>query len=192
MDGLHNPHHDFELILYHMSQRVKNKADVHIVHYDRDRPDLISYEYNSPCAESVIDYADAMRLKLKLAGIRESTDLMYIFEDRSGVQASNDLKIQLNDVDQKGLKTSTVRLLKQETIRHIAHVNFNSVRYSQMIDKIGADVALEVFPTANVLLHHVVSAVAINQHRHNPNRWVNRVAQKLIDCGINTIDQLET
>jgi hypothetical protein len=61
-----------------------------------------------------------------------------------------------------------------------------------MIDEIGADVALEVFPTANVLLHYVVSAFAINQHRHKPNGWINRVTQKLIDCGINTIDQLET
>jgi hypothetical protein len=70
---------------------VNNKANVHIVHYDRGRPDLISHEYNSPCAESIIDYADAMQLKLKLAGIHDSTDLMTIFEDRSEVQASNGL-----------------------------------------------------------------------------------------------------
>jgi hypothetical protein len=37
-----------------------------------------------------------------------------------------------------------------------------------MIDEIGIDEEHRVFPTANVLLHHVVSAVAINQHRHKP------------------------
>jgi hypothetical protein len=60
-----------------------------------------------------------------------------------------------------------------------------------MIDEIGIDAEPEVFPTAHVLLHHVVSAVAINQHRHKPNRWVNKVTCKLIDCGITTINQLE-
>jgi hypothetical protein len=52
----------------------------------------------------IIDYADAIRLKLKLAGIHDSSDLMSIFEDRNGVEASAMIKTQLNDVDQKGLK----------------------------------------------------------------------------------------
>jgi hypothetical protein len=60
-----------------------------------------------------------------------------------------------------------------------------------MIDEIGNDEQPEVFPTANILLHHVVSAVAINQHRHKPNRWVNKVTHKLITCGITTSNQLE-
>jgi hypothetical protein len=49
-----------------------------------------------------------------------------------------------------------------------------------------------VFPTANVLLHHVVSAVVINQHRHKPNRWVKKVTHKLIICGITTNEHLES
>jgi hypothetical protein len=53
-----------------------------------------------------------MQLKFKLAGIYDSTDLMTILDDRTEAQASNVFKIQLNDVDQKGIKTSTVRILK--------------------------------------------------------------------------------
>jgi hypothetical protein len=60
-----------------------------------------------------------------------------------------------------------------------------------MIVEIGVDAEPEIFPTAHVLLHHIVSAVAINQHRHKPNRWVNKVTRKLIECGITTINQLE-
>jgi hypothetical protein len=187
----HNTDRDFDLIMYHTSQRVNNRGNVHVIHYDRERPDLISHEYDSPCAESIVDYADAMRLKLKLAGIHDSSDLMTIFEDRTDVEAAVVLKAQLNDVEQRGLKTSTVRLLKEETFRHKSHAIHNSIRYDQMIDEIGVDDAIETFPTANILLHHVVSAVSINQHRHKPNRWVNKVTLKLINCGITTIDQLE-
>jgi hypothetical protein len=170
---------------------VNNRENAHVVHHDRDRPELISHEYDSPCAESIIDYADAMRLKLKLAGIHDSTDLMTIFDDRTDAQATGVLKMQLNDVDQKGLKTSTVRLLKEECIRHITHATYNLIRYDQMIDEIGIDDELEICSSANILLHHVVSAVAINQHRHKPTRWVNKVTLKLINCDITTIGQLE-
>jgi hypothetical protein len=133
-----------------------------------------------------------MRLKLKLAGIHDSTDLMAIFENHTDVEASAIFKRQLNDVDQLGLKTSTVRILKEETIRHLTHANFIQIRYDRMIMEIGIDVELKLFPTANVIMHHVVSAVAISQHRHKPNRWVNKVTQKLINCDINTIESLET
>jgi hypothetical protein len=151
---------------------VNNRGDVRIIHYDRSRPDIISREYSSPCAESIIDYADAIRLKLKLAGIHDSADLMTIFEDRTDIEASALLKTQLNDVEQKGFNTSTVRLLKEETIRHLAHASYNSIRYDQMIDEIGADEEPAVFPRANILLHHNVSAVSINQRRHKPNRLI--------------------
>jgi hypothetical protein len=143
------------MILYHTSRRVNNKGDVRIVHYERGRPDFISHEYNSPCTESILDYAGAMQLKLKLAGIHDSTDLMTIFEDRTEAQASNEFKIQLNDVNQKGIKTSTIRLLKQETLRHLSHAIHNSIQYAQMIVEIGVDAEPEVFPIAHVLLHHV-------------------------------------
>jgi hypothetical protein len=187
----HNPDNDFDLIVYHTLQQVNNRGNVHVIHYDRERPDLISHEYDSPCAESIVDYADAMRLKLKLEGFHNSADLMTIFEDRTDVEASGMFKAQLNDVEQKGLKTSTVRLLKEETIRHTSHAIYNSIRYDQMIDAIGIDDVVENFPEANVLLHHVVFAVLINQHRHKPNRWTNKVTLKLINFGITTINQLE-
>jgi hypothetical protein len=187
-----NPHHDFELIMYLTSQRVNNKGDVRVIHYEWGRPDLISHGYNSPCAESIIDYADAIRLKLKLAGIHDSADLMAIFEDQTIVEASALFKTQLNDVEQTGPKTSTVCLLKEETIRHIAHTSYNSIRYNQMIDEIGMDEEPAVFPWANVLLHHTVSAVSINQRRHKPNRWVNKVTLKLINCDITTVELLKS
>jgi hypothetical protein len=187
-----NSHRDFEMIMYHTSQRVNNKSDVRIIHYERNRPDLISHEYNTPCAESIIDYADAIRLKLKLAGIHGSDDLINIFEGRSEIEASVVFKMQLNDVDQKELKTSTVRLLKEETYRHLAHTIHNQIRYDQMMDEIGADDEPGTFPRANVLLHHIVSAVSINQRRQKPNRWVNKVTTKLINCGINTVELLES
>jgi hypothetical protein len=190
-NGCDDPDESFDMILYHTSQRINNKGDVRIVHYERGRADLITHEYTSPCAESVIDYADAMRLKLKLAGIHDSTDLMTIFEDRTDAQAFNVFKIQLNDVDQNSIKTSTVHILREETLRHISHAIHNSIRCAQMSVEIGIDAEPEIFPTAHVLLHHVVSAVAINQRRHKPNRWVNKVTRKLIDCGITTINQLE-
>jgi hypothetical protein len=187
----HNPDRDFDLILYLTSQRVNNRGNVQVIHYERNNPELISHEYDSPCAESIIDYGDALRLKLKLAGIHDSNDLMAIFDDRNAVEAAVVFKAQLNNVEQKGLKASTVRLLKEEIHRHLAHARYNSIRYNQMIDEIGIDDELEIFPSAHVLLHHVVSAVAINQHRHKPNRWVNKVTLKLINCGITTIKQLE-
>jgi hypothetical protein len=37
-----------------------------------------------------------------------------------------------------------------------------------------------------------VSAVAINQARRKPNRWVNKITHKLIDAGITSIQQLES
>jgi hypothetical protein len=108
-----------------------------VVHYDNERPSLISHEYSSPCAESIIDYADAMRLKLKLAGIHESTNLISIFEGRTATESSAVFKAQLSEVHQMGFKTSTVRLLEEETLRHLAYTDYNSIRYSQMIDEIG-------------------------------------------------------
>jgi hypothetical protein len=51
---------------------------------------------------------------------------------------------------------------------------------------------MKTFPADNTLLHHVVSCVAINQHRHKPNRWVNKITQKLIDAGITSIEELQS
>jgi hypothetical protein len=146
-----NPHRDFDLIMNEISQRVNNRGDVHIIHYDRLQPALICHEYNSPCDGSIVDYTDALRLKLKMAGIHSTDDLLAIFEDHTITMASNIFKMQLNDVNQKGLKTSTVRLLKEETIRHLAHVGYNSIQYNQMIDEIGIDDEPDIFPAANLV-----------------------------------------
>jgi hypothetical protein len=128
---------------------------------------------------------------MPLSGIHDSTDLIAIFEGRTHIESSAIFKRQLNDVDQRDLKTSTVRLLEEEALRHLAHVNYNSLRYNQMMFEIGPDDEPEIFPKANVLLHHVVSAVAINQRRHKPNCWINKVTLKLVNCDITTIEQLE-
>jgi hypothetical protein len=59
--------------------------------------------------------------------------------------------------------------------------------------EIGVDTMMKTFPTNNTLLHHVVSCVAINQDRRKPNRWVNKITQKLIDSGITSIfEELES
>jgi hypothetical protein len=187
-----NPNRGFELVMYHTSQRINNLGDVYTFNYDSSIPNLISYNYDSPTPGAIIDYADAIRLKLKLAGIHDTSDLMAIFEGRTDTEASHTFRQQLEDVEQQGFKTSTVRILREETMRHVSHTHFNILRYQQMIEEIGEDVDLQTFPKMNVLLHHVVSAVAINQRRHKPNRWVNRVTHKLIKCEINTIEQFET
>jgi hypothetical protein len=58
--------------------------------------------------------------------------------------------------------------------------------------EIEVNVMMKTFPTNNTLLHHVVSCVAIHQDRRKPNRWVNKITQKLIDCGITSIEELES
>ena len=58
--------------------------------------------------------------------------------------------------------------------------------------EIGADSMMMAFPTNNTLLHHVVSCVAINQDWQKPNRWVNKIIQKLIDTDITSIEILKS
>jgi hypothetical protein len=59
--------------------------------------------------------------------------------------------------------------------------------------EIGIDVMIMVFPVDNtLLLHHVVSRVAIKQDRRKPNRWVNKITQKLIDAEITSMEELES
>jgi hypothetical protein len=57
---------------------------------------------------------------------------------------------------------------------------------------IGTEVMMMTFPVDHTLLHHVVSCVAIKQDRRKPNRWVNKITQKLIDSGITTIQELDS
>jgi hypothetical protein len=58
--------------------------------------------------------------------------------------------------------------------------------------EIGIDAMMMVFPIDNTLLHHMASCVAIRQDRRKPNRWVNKITQKLIDAGITSIEELES
>jgi hypothetical protein len=58
--------------------------------------------------------------------------------------------------------------------------------------EIGVDAMMMVFPNENTLLHHVVACTAIKQDRRKPNRWVNKITQKLINVGITSIDKLES
>ena len=85
-----------------------------------------------------------------------------------------------------------LRYLKEETDRHHDHLRFYKARYDRMITEIGPDDERMVFPQAHVLLHHTVVAVSINQRRRKPNRWINKVTRKLVNCGINTVELLES
>ncbi|OEU19788.1 hypothetical protein FRACYDRAFT_235849 [Fragilariopsis cylindrus CCMP1102] len=189
-----NKAHCFETVVYLTAQRVKNTGTVRIKSYDVDDDDvpLVSYEYNTPTPEHIIDYSDVIREKLKLSGIRDIAALVELFEGCSVAEAARRLRQQLIDVNQTALHGDTVRYLKEETDRHDDHLRFYKARYDRMITEIGPDDEREVFPQAHVLLHHTVVAVSINQRRRKPNRWINKVTRKLVNCGINTVELLES
>jgi hypothetical protein len=191
-----HPNHakDFELMIYHTSQRVLHieGQNVSIFHYEPGRPDLITHTYNRNVPESIIDYSDALRFKFKHAGVHDTPMLALIMSSRTDTQVMTALKIKFNAVGMKGINTSTVKVLREELARSIAHGEYNSHRWHTMEVKIGVDAMMETFPHANTLLHHVVSAVAINQNRRKPNRWVSKITHKLIDAGITSIELLQS
>jgi hypothetical protein len=189
-----DPLKDFELMIYHTAQRVlhKDSQKVGILHYAPGRPDLISHTYGRNIPESIIDYSDALRFKFKCAGIHNTDSLMEILLKRTDIDVMSIIKQKFNDVGLKGINTSTVKILRQETIRNIAHREYNSIRYHSMQVEIGMDDVMETFPRDNTILHHVVSSVAIEQVRRKPNRWVNKITHKLINSGITSIGQLES
>ena len=60
-------------------------------------------------------------------------------------------------------------------------------------DKFVKERNLDLIEPAGVrALHHVVYTVAVTQGRHKPNRWINKVVQKLINSNINSIYDIET
>jgi hypothetical protein len=61
-----------------------------------------------------------------------------------------------------------------------------------MTHEIGFDVEMDSFPADVVLIHHIVSAVAIMQHRRWPNRWVNKITNKLMKADITSTSILES
>jgi hypothetical protein len=185
---------DFELMVYHTAQRIMHKSSqtVGIFHYAPGRPELISHTYGPRVPESIIDYSDVLRYKLKKAGIHDNTTLMSILSSRTDVDAMTALKVKFNAVGLKGINTSTVKILREETNRSLEHLEFNCHRYHNMKMEIGADSMMMTFPVNNTLLHHVVSCVAIAQDRRKPNRWVNKITQKLIDANIESIATLQS
>jgi hypothetical protein len=184
---------DFELMIYHTVQRVlhRDSQDVGIYHYVPCCPDLITHTYGRNIPESIIDYSDALRFKFKRAGIHDTTMLMSILSNRTDIDVMAELKRKFNAVGLKGINTSTVKILREETIRSHAHRQWNSSQYHTMEFEIGVDAIMETFPGGITLLHHVVSSVAVNQNRRKPNHWVNKITHKLIDVGITSIEQLQ-
>jgi hypothetical protein len=158
---------DFELMVYHTTQWVMHKrtTTVSIFHYAPGRPDLISHEYRPNVPESIVDYSDILRFKFKIAGIHDTTMLMSILANRTDIDAMTALKVKFNAAGLKGIKTSTVKILREENNRSLQHSEYNNHRYHTMEMEIGADAMMKTFPTDNTLLHHVVSCVAINQNR---------------------------
>jgi hypothetical protein len=127
-------------------------------------------------------------IKFNKAGIHDTTTLMLILSGRTDTDAMAAPKLKFNSVGLKGINTSTVKILREENNRSLEHCEFNCLRYHTMETEIGADAMMKTFPTYSTLLHHVVSCVAINQDRRKPNRWVNKITQKLIDAGIISIE----
>jgi hypothetical protein len=164
-----------------------------VFHYVPGCLDLITHTYDRNLPESIIDYSDALRFKFKRTGIHDNIMLMSILSKHTDIDVMAELKRRFNSVGMKGINTSTVKILREESNRSHAHRQWNSSRYHTMEFVIGVDATMETFPRANTLLHHnVVSSVAINQNRHKPNRWVNKITYKLIDVGITSIKQLQT
>jgi hypothetical protein len=185
---------DLELMVYHTAQRVMHNGSraVSIVHYGPGRPDIISHTYGPNIPELIIDYSDVLRFKFKKAGIHDVTTLMPILSNRTDTDAMAELKLKFNAAGLKGINTSTVKILREEINRSPAHCDFNCHRYHNMEIEIGVDSMMKTFPTNNTLLHHVVSCVAITQGRRKPNRWVNKITQKLIEAGITSIGELQS
>jgi cell pole-organizing protein PopZ len=118
---------DFELMIYHAAQRVMHTSsrDVGIVHYVDGRPDIISNTYGRDVPESIIDYSDVLRFKFKKAGIHDVTTLMSILSNRTDSDAMAALKLKFHAVGLKGINTSTVKILREEINRSLAHCDFN-------------------------------------------------------------------
>jgi hypothetical protein len=90
---------------------------------------------------------------------------MSILSNRTDIDAMAALKLKFNAADLKGINTSTVKILREETNRNLEHWQFNCLRYHNMEIEIGDDAMMKTFPVENTILHHVVSCVAINQDR---------------------------
>jgi hypothetical protein len=120
---------DFELMVYHTAQRVMHNSSrtVGIFHYEPDRPELISHTYGPNVPESIIDYSDVLQFKFKKAGIHDNTTLMSILSNRTDIDAMAALKLKFNAVGLKGINTSTVKILREESSRNLDHLEYNCI-----------------------------------------------------------------
>jgi hypothetical protein len=118
---------------------------------------------------SVIRMNQMLRFKFNKAGIDDTTTLISILSGRTDIDAMTALKLKFNAAGLKGIKTTTVKILREENNRNLEHCEFNCLRYHTIEIEIGVDAMMKTFPTDNTLLHHVVSCVAINQYRLKPN-----------------------
>jgi hypothetical protein len=89
---------------------------VGILHYEPGRPDLISHTYGRNISESIINYSDALRFKFICAGIHDTKMVMAILFKRNDSDVMAIIKQKFNAVGLKGLNTSTVKILREETI----------------------------------------------------------------------------
>jgi hypothetical protein len=181
-------------MIYHTAHRVmhKNSRQVGIFHYEPGRPELISHTYGPNVPESIVDYSDVLRFILNQAGVHDTTTLMSILLNRTDVDALTALKLKFNAVGLKGVNTSTVKILREKNNRNLEHWGHNSQQYHIMEMEIGIDAMMMVFLIDITLLRRMISCVAIRQDRRKPNRWVNKITQKLIDAGITSIEELES
>jgi hypothetical protein len=89
-----DPVKDFELMIYHTSQRVlhKDSQAVGILHYEPGRPDFITHTYGRNVPELIIDYSDGVRFKFKSAGIHDTKAVLAILLRQTDIDVMTILK----------------------------------------------------------------------------------------------------
>jgi predicted restriction endonuclease len=101
---------------------------VDIFHYEPGRPELISHTYCRNIPESIIDYSDTLSFKFKCAGIHDTRAVMAaIMLRRTDIEVMTIIKQKFNSVGLKGINTFTVKIIREETIRSLAHRDYNSL-----------------------------------------------------------------
>jgi hypothetical protein len=89
-----DPVKDFELMIYHTSQRVlhKDSQTVGIFHYEPGQPDFITHTHGRNVPLSIIDYLDALRFKFKSAGIHDTKAVLAILLRQTDIDVMTILK----------------------------------------------------------------------------------------------------
>jgi hypothetical protein len=110
-------------MIHHTTQGVlhKDSQTVGIFHYEPGRPEFISQIYMRNVPESIIDYSDALRFKFKCAGIHDTQGGDGNPTQTHGHGSNDNDQKKFSSVGLKGINTSTVKILREETIRSLAH-----------------------------------------------------------------------